>query len=104
MWSGHGHVHTSVDLLVSDTPVILHGVVLSAGGDNADVELYNGQDAASGQLIIHVKAVSGLTFSTDLFGVRCERGLFVNVGANVEHVLVVYDPIPVGESQPGAGA
>ena len=91
---GYGWAYTTADYLVLDHPLILKGIVLLVSTTGGDVTLYEGGDTASGRLIGRFEAIADQSTPIDLFGLRLERGLYVDIGSNVTSILVIYDTVP----------
>jgi hypothetical protein len=98
--NGHGYRRLTADELVTQRSVILWGLVLLASSDGGDVTVYNGTSTASGDEIGKFEGLGSTSTVIDLGGLRCERGLYVDIGSNMTEVLVIYDPIELGTPTP----
>ena len=91
---------SSWDRVTADTEVyhgacVLRMVNIKTSAAGGDVTLYDGLDAVSGRKIITLVGKNNET-NPIVFGRRgiaIENGLFVDVGSNVDEVLLVFDPI-----------
>ena len=91
----YAHVTVDADGLVLPAGAIYHGgILLADSGGASTVAVYDGLDAG-GDLIDYFSA---LTSARDRGvierGVILRRGLYVNIGSNVDAFTVFYDPVP----------
>ncbi len=88
----------TADTLVYEKGCLLQALTLLVSTTGGDIAVYDGQDANSGRLIGTFKATANvsncITFGG---GIRCERGLFVDVGSNVSEALLCFDPFEAAE-------
>jgi len=86
------HVNVSVDALVKTTPGKLYAVILSAASGGAGtVTIRDGHDT-SGEIIMKLTATANWTVPVILREpVVFQRGLFIDVGSNVDSVFVQYE-------------
>ena len=91
--TGSGWTRLQGSAMISNGPVVVHGLVVKASAANSQTTLYNGNDATAGLPVIIVEGPANeslpITFPAPL---RLENGAYVNLGTNVEEVLVVWDP------------
>jgi len=101
---GAGWERVTVDTLLYPNPVLLGGLVLLVSVTGGDVTLYDGQDAASGRVVGRFEGNAHIS-TPFLFPwpLRCELGLFVDVGSNVTEVLVLWAPAALDGSNPMYG-
>lgn len=82
-------VTVDTDQIITDQPVLLFSVALAAtSGGIADATLYAGRDATSGRKIVKAQAPQSTTKQRRFSGVFLEEGLFVDVGSNVDSLMV----------------
>lgn len=95
-WPPVAHRRVQADVQVNQPAAVYHGGVLLATGDGAStVAVYDGQDAATGDLIDYFGvAASGHEKAFLERGVVLRRGLFVDVGSNVSSFVFFYRPPP----------
>ena len=101
---GAGWERVTVDTLLYPNPTLLGGLVLLTSVTGGDVTLYDGQDAASGRVVGRFEGIADQ--STPIlfpWPLRCEGGLFVDIGSNVTEVLVLWVPAALDGSNPMYG-
>jgi len=99
---GVGWTRLTADGVVTAQPVLLHGLVLLVSTTGGDVTLYNGQDAGSGRVVGRFEAIADQSTSIPFYPpLRCENGLYVDVGSNVTELLVLWERIAIGFDNPG---
>lgn len=81
------------DTILNEGETILHCLVVNASVSGGAVTIYEGLDAVSGRKVGIFQALANVTNLISLCGIQLDRGLFVDVGANVTGVLVVYSPV-----------
>ena len=90
MWYA-GWENVTGDSVISTGPCLLHGLVLLASGGGGDVTLYDGVDALAGRKIGTFEGANNesrpVNFSPPL---KCEQGLYVDVGSNVTECLISF--------------
>lgn len=88
-----GWTNVTADKVVTAQPALLHALVLLASAAGGAVTIYEGQDTSSGRKILTVKGQANVSrpvrFQPPL---RCERGIYVDVGSDVGEVLVLWEP------------
>lgn len=91
----YAYKHLTGSQVISPSPTTVVSVaVTSDGGGVADITLYNGESTNDDRLI-KLKAGNDSTRSIRFsFGLYLSKGLYVDVGSNVESVLIVYDSQP----------
>jgi hypothetical protein len=87
--NGYGWTRVTNDQVVSNSPAWLAAVILTDDGNgNADITLYDGE-STDDPAILTVRAsqnsTKSLTFTQPL---KTERGLYVDVGSNVNEALI----------------
>ncbi len=97
MFRGHGWARVTGDKIVNAGPMILWGIVLRVSTTGGDVTLYEGLDTESGRLIDTFEGIANESRPVNLFGLRLDRGLYVDVGSNVDSLLVIWDPVHLDE-------
>ena len=98
---GLGFERVTADNLLFPGPCLLGGLVLLVSVTGGDVSLYNGNDAQSGALIGTFKGEANISEPIIFpWPLRCERGLYVDVGSNVTELLVFYKPARLDGSNP----
>ena len=98
---GLGFERVTADNLIFPGPCLLGGLVLLVGATGGDVSLYHGNDALSGQLIGRFEGEADISLPVIFpWPLRCERGLYVDVGSNVTEVLIFYKPIYPADNAP----
>lgn len=91
---GWAWTRLTVSAKVTEGPAILGNMLLSANSSGAaDATPYNGVDANGDQFITLKAATSRLQGYPGGANVRMEKGLYVEVGSNVEEVVVIWRPI-----------
>jgi len=81
------------DSVVSDQPSLLFGVIVNGSSNGAYVDLYAGQDADSGSKIARVQVLANVSW--EIFMARpvvCGRGIYVDLGTNIDSVTVIWAP------------
>lgn len=85
------NIHITKSQVVSPSPVMLSYVVLTSdGGGVADITIYDGESSNDDKLVTLKAASDGtsrLRFGYDLV---TRKGLYIEIGSNVEGVLVIY--------------
>ena len=88
-----GRQYLTASGLVSHKPVYLKGIILTPDGTNSSyVDIYNGENTTAEKIMrLRVQANRSyhLVFNTSFY---LNRGLYVDFGANLEAVTVLYDP------------
>lgn len=83
------------DTLIARGPCLLHTLFVLTSTTGGDATVYEGQDTGSGTKIIRLEGtaneIRSVHFSPPL---PCQRGLYVDVGSNVDEVLVHYTILP----------
>ena len=81
---------TTVSRLITKGPVWLLSATLAGDGANADAQIYDGKDA-SGTEKCHLEALSGTTFSAQIYyPVLFHTGIYVAVNASTSHLTLTY--------------
>lgn len=88
---GHGWKWMTSDGIVTNNQAILHAIVMHVNANGAECSLYEGLDSSSGRLIGTFTDQANVSRSIDLKGLQCDRGIYIEIGADVLGVLVVYD-------------
>jgi hypothetical protein len=92
-WPRSMELPFTADAIVTTHPCWLHSATILVSTTGGDASLYEGQDAASGRLLITLKGSANVTnqrtYSPPLW---LERGLYVDVGSNVTQVTVHFTP------------
>jgi len=87
-------VHLEKDTLVTERPMLLRQLILIPdGGGVATATFHDGRNANAPHLGIFRTGAQNTRHIPFNKGVRLENGLFVDVGANVEGVIVVWDEV-----------
>ncbi len=88
-----GHSPVDADRLVLRGPGIYHGgVMVATSGGAATVDIYDGLDTG-GDLIDSLRcAASGRDASFSERGIAFARGLYVDLGSNVDRCTVFVNP------------
>lgn len=85
----------TVDQIIQRGPTLLYGLILRASVTGGDVTLYAAQDAITGAKIATFEGIANesrpLFFPVPIY---CDRGLYIDVGSNVDDVLVIFAPLP----------
>lgn len=91
-WSGpHGWTRLTADGHVGRGETWVFGVLIRVSVTGAQVSLYDGQDT-SGRLVAVLEGEADITKAYGFFGgLRLDRGLYVDLGSNVDECLVVWD-------------
>lgn len=81
----------TTDQLISPTPAYLLSVMLtSSGGGAAHVTIRNGHNA-SAEPVLKISALANYTSPVSpVYPIYLDKGLYVDLGNNVEGVLVIY--------------
>lgn len=88
---GHGWTHLVADGSCGRGRCILFGIIIRVSVAGAAVTVYDGQDA-SGRLVAVIEAAANLSWAVEFAGgLRIEDGIYVDLGTNVDDVLVVWD-------------
>src|SRR3990167_562385 len=90
---GLGWERVTVDTLLYPKPVLLGGLGLLVSVTGGDAPLYDGQDATAGRQILRAEGIADQSTPVIFpWPLRCEGGLYVDVGSNVTEVLVLWVP------------
>jgi hypothetical protein len=101
---GLGWRRLTADAEVYPGPVLLAGVVLLASVAGGDVTIYDGADPTSGDKLFTLKADANISLPVVFpWPVRCEKGLYVDIGSNITEVTVFYVPAKLDGSNPMYG-
>lgn len=97
-WSpgpGHGWTRFTLDDFLGPGPLVVFGVYVRVSVTGASVTLYDGLDTGSGRSIMVIEGEANIT-KTITFpgGLKIERALYVDLGSNVDEVLVLWDSLP----------
>jgi len=74
-------------------PCLLHSVFITPSAANADVTIYDGENATEPMVITLVMATAGITGFSPSPALELERGLYIAIGSNITAVLVQYEPL-----------
>jgi len=89
-----GFLNTAVDVIAQVGETFLYGLDITASLAAGAVTIYEGLDASSGRRINTFKTDATFTtpirFNPPLY---LQRGLFIDVGANIEGVTVYFKPV-----------
>ncbi|HAM57761.1 MAG TPA: hypothetical protein DCQ64_21030 [Candidatus Rokubacteria bacterium] len=86
----------TADQRVHTGPLVFRGVILAADAvGTADVTIYDGNDAGGRQFATFKTPTSRTETHGPSAPVLFDQGLFVDVGSNVEEVVVVFWPLSV---------
>ena len=93
-WKKIGKVEVTLSTKICSTPAFIFALgIASDGTAEADAIVYDGQDA-SGRFHIHLycvdEAMDWIVFSEPMY---FRQGIYVDVGTNVEQVVVQYLPV-----------
>jgi len=78
---------------VADQPVQLFGVHVNSGTGGSYIDVYNGQDADSGERVSRIKVAANLTWAIVFpLPLICGRGLYIEFGTNIDNVTVLWSP------------
>ena len=81
--------------VMSDQPTFVYGLIVTGSSAGATATMYNGQDPTSGDAVAEVKVAANLswqiTFPLPLY---CNRGVYVDFGAGIDSVTVIWRPTP----------
>lgn len=95
MQNGYAFSRLTGDQLVREGPVLFGGIIARASVAGAQVAVYDGMDPTSGRLV-HTYTLP-ITNSTNLtlhIPIAFDRGLYVDLDANVTEVTVLWIPVP----------
>lgn len=82
------------DQQVLKVPCLITGWVLSASADGGIVNVYDGLDELSGQLIFTAEGLNTQVNHAEYASpIMCNNGLFVDIGANVTSFTIFYIPL-----------
>lgn len=90
---GKGWRWITQDTLINEGETLLHKLMVNASVSGGDVTLYEGLDASSGRMIGIFTALANSVVTLNFDGLYLDRGLFVDIGSNINGVLVVYDTL-----------
>ena len=86
-------INVTVDRIVSTKPVRIFSIMLSPTGGNADIHVYDGESTTDPE-ICAIYALTNLSFLYNMEpGLVTKRGLYIDVGTNVDNVLVQYEQL-----------
>jgi hypothetical protein len=93
----NGFPHTSwpvnADRQELDPAAVYHGGILKAtSGGTATVDVYDGKDTSGDLIDSFSAAASGYDDSWRDDGLLLKRGLYIDLGSNVDKFTVFYDP------------
>ena len=79
------------DRVLSTSPVFISNIIVTPDAQaQADITLYDGESTGDPQ-IITVKSGTGITKNIHLNpALQTQRGLYIDIGSNVEEALVCY--------------
>jgi hypothetical protein len=87
----------TTDQIVNEGPTLITGFNLHVSVDGAGVHIYDGLDAESGFLVMHVVGwANDVNFGAFHIPILLNNGLFVDVGANLHHFSIFYIPLRGG--------
>jgi hypothetical protein len=87
-------MNIAVDTLVSRDPGTLHGFVISASVSGGDATFYDGTSTAAGRKILKAKGLANISYDVNFrVPLYCPRGLYVDIGSNIDEVLVLWEPL-----------
>jgi hypothetical protein len=92
---GSGWRRLTADDIVQEGKAVLYGLVIRTSVTGGDVSIYDGLDASSGRFIDTFEGIANESrpISFGPRGIHIDRGIFVDIGSNVDSVLVLYDPV-----------
>lgn len=83
------------DLLITEQPALLHGIVVNASALGGTATVYDGTDATSGRKVGGIKGAANISRNLDFIPpLLCLNGLYVTVDADVDEALIVWTPLP----------
>lgn len=86
-------VYVTSDQVISTKPVRIFSVMVTPGSGNADITLYDGEGTGDPEISC-IKTLQYLTFLYNLEpGLVTHRGLYVDVGSNVDNVLIQFEQL-----------
>ena len=86
-------VNVTADMIVSTKPVRIFSILLTPAAGNADITLYDGESITDPEISC-VRTLQHLSFLFNLEpGLVTRRGLFVDIGATVDNVLIQYEQL-----------
>ena len=88
-----GFTRITVDTLINEGETLLYGLIPLASGGAGVVTIYEGNDPVSGKILFLVNCLDVLTFPL-IFPtpIYIDRGLYINLGANIASVTVLWKP------------
>ena len=79
------------DLIVSQNPCLLHGLVVLASSDGGDVTLYAAQEARTADKIGRFEGANNISNPIMFYPpLPCRGGLYADVGSGITEVLIIY--------------
>jgi len=92
-WPKSTAIVVAADTLITSHPAWLHSLIITDSVAGAGATVYEGQDATSGRQIAHFHGPNNDSFQA-VFDppLWCERGIYVDLEANVDHLVIHYTP------------
>jgi len=89
-------INSSRDTRVTEEASYLVGVIMTPDGTagGADCTIYDGANAFGKKVIkLNTTNNASLHLNFPQPGIRCDQGIFLDIGSNVAEVLVAYRPV-----------
>lgn len=91
---GCGWARVTADQLVWRGPCVVYGAVILCSAAGGDATLYDSQGVDAPRAVITLKGPQNNSHPVAFSGFpQFDQGLYVDIGANCDEVVVFYDPI-----------
>ena len=88
-----GYTRLTASGMIMSGPMALHGLVVKASAANAQTTVYDAQNEDANAIVIIVEGPANQSTPIDFSRPPLlSRGCYVNLGSNVEEVLVLWEP------------
>lgn len=83
------------DLLITEQPALLHGIVVDASSLGGSVTLYDGTDSISGRKIGKIRGAENISRNVHFHPpLLCLNGLYVGECSHLDEALICWSPLP----------
>lgn len=92
---GAGWTLVTGDLLITEQPALLYGIVINASSLGGRAAVYDGTDATSGRKVGDFKGAENISRNVHFHPpLLCLNGLYVGGCSHLDEALISWSPLP----------